>query len=694
MLLELAPDAIVVTDVDGRISLVNRQTEHLFGYVRQDLLGQPLEVLLLDQLDSAHRRQPLTAPAAARGRHRDGHDFPIEVSLAALSFDGMSLSMASIRDTSGSRRARPEQAADRTQELEAIIEAMTDAVGVYDADGHLVRANSALHRLFALDGDPHFTTLSADERADRIQARHPDGRALLPGEDGLARFLRGEALTSEAPLVVVITTLDGRDVWLSITGAPLRDEDGRVVGAVSAARDVTEQLHMQQRTHQALEALLTTARSLVDPTLAPELVAEPSVTHGSALAHWLAELTRRTLGCRRVSIHLVEPGTRLRRPMAVVGLAPELEAAWWADQEALQVRYGEDASAADQARLEASGTLVIDMRQPPYDQMPNPYGMSTVLVVPLRVHEDVVGVLSLDYEGEPSPFPSDQRELAEAVAQLAALILERERLLREREESRANELALLSANQRMDEFLGIASHELKTPITSVKANIQMAERRLQPFLSPEPLTEHLSESELVELLERLSLLLTRADTSVGYLVRLVDDLLDVSRIHADKLEIEMRPLDLVGPVHEVVEEQRQLHPRRTILAALPDGEVRVAADADRVGQVITNYLTNALKYSKAESPVQVSVDTADGMARVAVRDRGQGLAPEERGRVWERFYRAPGITVQSGSGTGLGLGLHISRTIIERHGGQVGVESEVGRGSTFWFRLPLAPACT
>jgi signal transduction histidine kinase len=115
----------------------------------------------------------------------------------------------------------------------------------------------------------------------------------------------------------------------------------------------------------------------------------------------------------------------------------------------------------------------------------------------------------------------------------------------------------------------------------------------------------------------------------------------------------------------------------------------VQADAARIGQVVTNYLSNALKYSSEEQPVSVGLDVAGTRARVWVRDEGPGVAPEERARIWERFYRTARVEHRHGSSVGLGLGLYISRTIIVQHGGEVGVESGPGAGATFWFALPL-----
>lgn len=191
---------------------------------------------------------------------------------------------------------------------------------------------------------------------------------------------------------------------------------------------------------------------------------------------------------------------------------------------------------------------------------------------------------------------------------------------------------------------------------------------------------------------QLRRLLDRANHQARRLTRIVTDLVDMSRIQTDKLELRAERCMLTQIVQEAIEEQRVTHPERTIRFSSSPRETPVVADADRIAQVVTNYLTNALKYSRSDQPVEVRIEQADGVERVVVRDHGPGLPQDQLEHIWERFYRTPDSTVQSGSGVGLGLGLYISKTIIERHGGHVGVESKVGQGSTFWFTLPRMDA--
>jgi signal transduction histidine kinase len=187
--------------------------------------------------------------------------------------------------------------------------------------------------------------------------------------------------------------------------------------------------------------------------------------------------------------------------------------------------------------------------------------------------------------------------------------------------------------------------------------------------------------------------LDETSQSVDRLAQLVGVLFDTALVRSGKLELHRTLCDLVALVREAVEAQRVTNPSRTIdLRLADDWPLPVEADAVRIGQVLTNFFTNALKYSGADQPVVVQVVREETEARITVTDLGPGLSPQEKDRVWQAFYQAPGVSVQNGSSAGLGLGLHICKTIVERHGGRVGLDSTVGEGSTFWFTLPLASA--
>lgn len=245
------------------------------------------------------------------------------------------------------------------------------------------------------------------------------------------------------------------------------------------------------------------------------------------------------------------------------------------------------------------------------------------------------------------------------------------------------------AKNMVDDFIGVAAHELRSPLATAKVSIQLSQRMLKQ--SVERLQSQVSQAETEQIFHPLQKNLERAKHQLDLQNRLVQDLLDASRIQANRLALRMEQCDLLEIVRDCVDAQRTLNPNRSLAlhASIP-GEVLVEVDVDRVAQVITNYLTNALKYSQVDKPVVVEVVREVARVRVAVHDQGPGLTAEQQKHIWERFYRVPGVHVRSGSGVGLGLGLYICRTLIERMDGQVGLESTPGQGSTFWFTLPLA----
>ncbi len=581
----------------------------------------------------------------------------------------------------------------RATELEAIIETITDGVFVYNATGHLKRINHAglaLLKRYQSVNDP---SLPIKERAAQIVAFDEHGKQLPPEQFPSYRVMQGEILAGPTNADLMVYTLDGDALHLNISGAPIRSAESKQVGGVVVARDVTGRRQLEQRTQESLEALLLMAEALVGEHEAgplaesntPAFLTEHPDSRGEAVARRLAELTCRVLGCQRISIAVRDGTTDVLHPLAVVGLLPEQEAQWWARQRQQEVRFQESWSPDLVARLEAGETLVLDFTQPPYCHQPNPYSIQTILVVPLRLQQQIIGLMALDHGGDAHIYTPEELRLAGAVAKLAAMVIERERLMTERSQQQARFLALQETTRRMDEFLSIASHEMRTPITSIKANMQLLLRRVERAAA-QTATPHTSQlpQQQIEILRR-------TERQIQRLTRLLDDLIDLSRIRAGKMEFNLALTDLRAIITDIVEGEQLALPERSITLNMPENlTILVMADPDRIGQVILNYLTNAIKYSPSHQPIAVCLRIEEQTARVSVRDQGPGIPPAEQNHVWEVFHRVPGIEVQSGSGIGLGLGLHISKTIVERHHGQVGVESVPGHGATFWFTLPLA----
>lgn len=233
---------------------------------------------------------------------------------------------------------------------------------------------------------------------------------------------------------------------------------------------------------------------------------------------------------------------------------------------------------------------------------------------------------------------------------------------------------LVAANAAKDEFISMASHELKTPLSSLKGMTQLLHRRLQ----------RAGSAEVPNLISM--------ENSIRRMEVLVNDLLNVSSIETGQFMLHCRRHSIVALCRAIVDEYLAgVNPPPIIHLDLPDEDIEAEVDVERIGQVLLNLLSNARKYSHANSPISFSLRRQDAdHCLIVVRDEGVGISPDLLPRIFERFYRAPGIEVQTGSSIGFGLGLYISRLIIERHNGHISVESSPGSGSTFSIVLPLS----
>lgn len=697
-IIETVPDIVAIYDKHGRMiqmnengrqsrifepELKNRSLEGLFSLHEAFTLdGRPVSV---DDLPVAHALRGETVESQEiRFFTTDGHECFLSISAAPLlnirgKVDGV---VSVTRDLSALHQSERE-AANRAIELEAIFQSLADGIYVVDKKGAIIRSNHAFMEIigYSEKNREEFFGLSREQRHMLLDVRDEHGHPLPYGAWPETRILAGEILKGPTVVDLHLRNLEGHELQLNVSGAPLYDREGELIAALCICRDVTERRKLEQRTHDALDALLTMAEALVMHGDEEVLAERDQDGNSRTIALRMARLTSRVLNCPRVSIFLIEPGGGLLRPMAAVGLDSMSEEGWRAsmEQAAFNMHTSPVSMLAD--RLRNSEIVLQDMRVPPFDMWGEGCSTYTVLVAPMSVGKQLIGVLVLGQGEDEYSYTQEDIALAGAVAQLLALVFEREHLLREQAEAQATELALRAANRHMEEFLGMVSHELKTPLTSIKGNTQLAVRQLRNSL---------------QTFERIFGLYDAAEQQTRRLNRLVDDLLDVSRAQAGHLELILARCDLRTLVHEVLQEQQKVWSGRRVDLSMNEEEpLPLEADADRVMQVISNYLTNALKYSDPERPVFVNVRREGQEAYLAVRDEGPGLPVEEQASIWERFHRVPGVEVRSSSHSsqaGLGLGLYISRTIIEGHRGTVGVQSQPGEGSTFWFRLPLASA--
>ncbi|GHO63647.1 hypothetical protein KSC_025390 [Ktedonobacter sp. SOSP1-52] len=222
--------------------------------------------------------------------------------------------------------------------------------------------------------------------------------------------------------------------------------------------------------------------------------------------------------------------------------------------------------------------------------------------------------------------------------------------------------------QRKDDFISMASHELRNPLAALKMQTQLVRKRLEKQSQHEAATA-----------------LSRVEGPVKQLERLIGELLDVSKIQAGRLEYVRETVDLDALLHEVADTMQQLHTTHTIVVRGAAPRLLVG-DKDRLGQVFTNLLSNAIKYSPGAETVEMDLSTSEETVTVRVHDHGLGIPREQHDKIFERFYRATGPRQKAIPG--LGMGLYIVAEIVKRHGGTITVDSTVGKGSTFTVTLP------
>ena len=226
--------------------------------------------------------------------------------------------------------------------------------------------------------------------------------------------------------------------------------------------------------------------------------------------------------------------------------------------------------------------------------------------------------------------------------------------------------------QRKNDFIAMVSHELKTPLTSIKGFTQML------------------QSKSLKREDDFSIkVLDKTNIQINKMTTLINGFLNVSRLESGKIHINSQVFDMSDLVKEIEEEAIATITSHNVVFA-PVVKTMVNADRDKIGQVINNFISNAVKYSPGGSTINIACVTSNGKALISVKDEGMGIAAKDIDRLFERYYRVESKSM--GTISGFGIGLYLCSEIIQRHNGNIGAESILSEGSTFWFKLPVCPA--
>jgi PAS domain S-box-containing protein len=439
---------------------------------------------------------------------------------------------------------------------------------------------------------------------------------------------------------------DGSRFWASVAITALRNPDGGLLGFSSITRDATVE-HGAELANERLAAM--------------QRLLEAALAHLS-LDDLLHELLERITDL----LHVDTAAILLREgDVLVVRAARGLD-----ERQGRNVRIPMGVGLAGRIAAERQPVILEDV---PHAVLPNPMlrqqGLTSIMGVPLLIDHEVLGVVhvgSLAFRR----FTEDDVQLLQLVADRVALAIEHARLLEAERAARAEATEAGDAIRLRDEFLSIAAHELKTPITSLLGSAQLLTRRM--------------EQADLGLDTRTRDRVRTIESQAKRLGHLVSQLLDVSRVQAGRLMLDRRPTDVAELTRSVVSGLGERDEAPEIVVRGPE-HATASIDALRIEQVLTNLLTNALKYGPREQPILVDIQPDPGTLKISVRDFGPGIPRQRRRGLFDRFYQARAGDYRSG----MGLGLYISRQIVEQHGGHIEAQFPNDGGTRLVVVLPV-----
>jgi signal transduction histidine kinase/PAS domain-containing protein len=571
---------------------------------------------------------------------------------------------------------------ERANTLDTVLNAMTEGIIVFDMQGQVMLHNKVSTNFVELTPNI-YTHLSSYLKTYPAYTFY--GHLIQPEDHPLMRALRGEQIRGER---FTSKTEDGTEEAFEVNIAPLFDSHGQQIGIVSARRNITEHVRVEQRIRRALDTMLHAAEAV------------SGLTDISEMLYRVLAMTLTAINCQRGIVQLYDQAEQKFTLLSSIGFPPG-EAERWLDTHRYWLEpEGHRYSDIYAQLLAGHATLINTQRYSPLEEV---HVNTFVLAAPLTHNNHLLGVLLLDRSHMPSrrstthpvvpsssfstlEFSAWDMAVVEGIAQFAGLAIEQTHWQQEAEIARTNEASMRESNALKDEFLAITAHEFRTPLTVILAHSQMMGRLLKKNANFNP-----------ELKTRFDESLFFIEEQAHQLTNIVNTFLEVTRLNRGQITLNTEILDLEEIAQEAIANHQTALTKHTICyqANATHRPYLLKGDKARLLQIFGNLLQNAVKYSPLGGPITISLDRVPdsdacqtNMIEVCVEDKGIGVPKEAQPYLFERFYRAQNIA--GSQARGVGLGLYVVAEFLRLHHGTIHVESNgvAGEGSRFIFLLP------
>jgi PAS domain S-box-containing protein/excisionase family DNA binding protein len=644
-IVDSAMDAIVSKNLDGIIKSWNKGAEELFGYKEKEAIGKhisliiPTELIKEEDVIIGKIKQGIRVEHFETTRQRkDGSKVTVSISVSPVKTNqGKIIGASKIARDMTERKKYEEQ----LQYLATLTQNIRDAVISTDADYQITSWNKGAEEIYGWKEEEVIGKTASDVLKTKYST-----------SDSIESLTKNGYWSGE----VVQKRKDNTDIFILASVAILKDSHGNVIGGVGVNRDISERKQVERNMQFLSEASKIITISL-DYKTTLQSVAKIAISY---MGDWCG-------------VDMLDAHGELQ-PLAIAHRDPKKLA--WAKEYRKQNPPKMTGTSGVPSVIKTGKSLLYPMitdemlvasaQNKKHLEIARSLNITSLMIVPILIKNKAIGAISFVTADGRRQYTQVDLAVAEELAARASLAIENaqlyQRAQREIEQRRKLE-------KQKDEFIGVASHELKTPVTSIKSFAQVLRLRFAKE----------GNQSAAELLGKL-------DVQVDKLTNLIGDLLDVTKIEAGRMQFVQEYFSFDELVNELGEELQRTTEKHLLMKEGTTGKI-IFGDRERVGQVITNLISNAIKYSPKADKIVIKSSIDKGMVKLCVQDFGIGVEKDKQKKVFERFFRASGPGQETFPG--LGLGLYVSSEIIKRLNGRIWVESNEKNGSTFCFVLPV-----